>query len=92
MRAGLPCWSVISHESRIALLVGDQLKFEGKRDDVSVPGTDGHLHERGDLSGCQFLLHALREAVGLFPVNAQCRQLLVGQPFRMIDVVHFRIV
>lgn len=69
-----------------------QLKFEGKRDDVSVAGTDGHLHERGDLSGGQFLLHFLREAVGLFPVNAQCRQLLVGQPFRMIDVVHFRIV
>ena len=82
----------VSHERRVAVFIRYQLEFEGKCDKVSVPGTDGHLQERCDLSGSQFLLHFLREAVGLFPVNAQDCQFLVGQPFRMIDVVHFRIV
>jgi hypothetical protein len=68
------------------------LEFEGKRDQVSVTGTDGHLQERCDLSGSQFLLHFLREAVCFLPVNAQDYQFFIRQSFRMIDVVHFRIV
>lgn len=61
----------ISHECRVAVFIRYQLKFEGKCDKVSVPGTDGHLQERCDLSGSQFLLHFLREAVGLFPLYLQ---------------------
>ena len=71
----------IGHHSRVALPVGHHLEFERQRDGVAILRTDGNLHEGRDLSGEQLFFHLLRQKVGLLLVDAQHRQLPVGQRF-----------
>ena len=75
------CPDGIGHQGRVAQPVCHQLEFERQRDGVAVLCADGDLHEGRDLAGEQLFLHLLRQKVGLLLVDAQHRQLPVGQRF-----------
>ena len=71
----------IGHQGRATQPVCHQLEFERQCDGIAVLRTDGNLHEGRDLAGEQLFLHLLRQKVGLLLVDAQHRQLPVGQRF-----------